>query len=108
MPTVTFHHDGGTPDVLDVAAGTSLMRAAVQHGVRGIVGECGGQAMCATCHVYVREPHLGVLPEIGEDEDEMLEDTVAPRDPRRSRLGCQVVLVDELDGLQVDVPASQV
>jgi 2Fe-2S ferredoxin len=108
MPTVTFHHQGGSSDVLDVGAGTSLMRAAVHHGVRGIVGECGGQAMCATCHVYVREPFLGALPEMGEDEDEMLDETVAPRDERRSRLGCQVVVGGALDEIEVDVPATQV
>jgi len=108
MPKVTFHHDGGGADVLDVAAGTSLMRAAVHEGVRGIVGECGGQAMCATCHVYVRDPYLDALPEMSEDEDEMLEDTVAPRDPRRSRLGCQLVVGGDLEEIQVDVPSSQV
>jgi 2Fe-2S ferredoxin len=108
MPKVTFHHDGGSADVLDVAAGTSLMRAAVHEGVHGIVGECGGQAMCATCHVYVRDPYLDVLPEMGEDEDEMLEDTVAPRDARRSRLGCQLVLGEDLEEIQVDLPPSQV
>jgi 2Fe-2S ferredoxin len=108
MPKVTFHHDGGDADVLDVAAGTTLMRAALRHGVRGIVGQCGGQAMCATCHVYVREPYLDALPEMSEDEDEMLEDTAASRDPRRSRLGCQVTVGGDLDEIQVDVPASQV
>jgi 2Fe-2S ferredoxin len=108
MPTVTFHHEGGSADILDVGAGTSLMRAAVHHGVRGIVGECGGQAMCATCHVYVREPFLDALPEMIEDEDEMLEETVAPRDGRRSRLGCQVVVSEALAGIEVDVPATQV
>jgi 2Fe-2S ferredoxin len=108
MPTVTFHHGAGSSDVLDVEDGTSLMRAAVHHGVRGIVGECGGQAMCATCHVYVREPFLDALPEMGEDEDEMLDETVAPRDERRSRLGCQVVVRGALDAIEVDVPTTQV
>ena len=104
MPKVTFHHDGAGADVLDVSAGTNLMRAAVQNGVPGIIGECGGQAMCATCHVYVREDYLDALPEITEDEDEMLDCTVAPR----SRLGCQVVVGADLDEIEVDVPASQV
>ena len=108
MPKVTFHHEGASADVLDVEAGTSLMRAAVHHGVRGIVGECGGQAMCATCHVYVREPYLDSLPEISEDEDEMLDCAVAPRDDRRSRLGCQVIVGGGIEEIQVDVPASQV
>ncbi|MDN5861585.1 MAG: 2Fe-2S iron-sulfur cluster-binding protein [Pseudonocardia sp.] len=108
MPKVIFHHDGAGSDVVDVDPGTNLMRAAVANGVRGIVGECGGQAMCATCHVYVREPETAALPEISEDEDEMLDCTVAPRDPLRSRLGCQVTLGAETDEIQVDVPASQV
>jgi 2Fe-2S ferredoxin len=64
--------------------------------------------MCATCHVYVREPYLDALPEMSEDEDEMLDCTVAPRDDRRSRLGCQIVLGEDLDEIEVDVPASQV
>jgi ferredoxin, 2Fe-2S len=108
MSKATFHHDGAQADVVEVGAGTSLMRAAVRGGVPGIVGECGGQAMCATCHVYVHEPYLDALPEMSEDEDEMLDCTVAPRDERRSRLGCQIVLGDDLDEIEVDVPASQV
>src|SRR5215207_9034376 len=108
MSRATFHHEGAEADVVEVAAGTTLMRAAVHNGVPGIVGECGGQAMCATCHVYVREPFLDALPEMGEDEDEMLDEAVAPRDERRSRLGCQVVVGGPVDDIEVDVPATQV
>ncbi|WP_027943952.1 2Fe-2S iron-sulfur cluster-binding protein [Amycolatopsis taiwanensis] len=108
MSKVTFHHDGGLAEVVEAEPGTSLMRAAVHNGVRGIIGECGGQAMCATCHVYVREPHLDALPGMSEDEDEMLDCTVAPRDDRRSRLGCQIALGGDLDEIEVDVPAGQV
>ncbi len=108
MPTTTFHHLDGSTDVLTVAPGTSLMRAAVQAGVRGIVGECGGQAMCATCHVYVRPEYWDRLPEIGDDEDEMLDCTVALRDPDRSRLSCQLALGGDLQEIVVDVPGSQV
>jgi 2Fe-2S ferredoxin len=106
MPKVTFHHDGAVRTV-DAAAGSTVMRAAVENGVDGIVGECGGQAMCATCHVYVREPYLAVLPVRSEDEDEMLECTAAPRDERRSRLGCQLKLGDALEEVEVDVPDTQ-
>lgn len=108
MSKATFHHDGAEADVVEVGAGVNLMRAAVHNGVPGIVGECGGQAMCATCHVYVREPYLDALPEMSEDEDEMLDCTVAPRDDQRSRLGCQIVLGEDLDEIEVDVPANQV
>src|SRR4051812_50022934 len=78
MPKVTFHHDGDSADVLDVAPGTSLMRAAVREGVRGIVGECGGQAMCAPRPRYVREAYLGAPPRMGEGGGERLEGTPAP------------------------------
>jgi len=103
VPTVTFHHPQAPADVVQVEAGTTLMRAAVGHGVAGIIGECGGQAMCATCHVYVHEPFLASLPPIEEDEDEMLDCTTAPRDSSRSRLGCQLT-VGEVDDIEVDVP----
>jgi 2Fe-2S ferredoxin len=108
MPKVIYHHDGRATDIVTADAGSNVMRAAVQNGVAGIVGECGGQAMCATCHVYVREPYLDALPEIGEDEEEMLECTAEPRDERRSRLGCQLTLGDGLEEVEVDVPESQV
>ncbi|HLU54148.1 MAG TPA: 2Fe-2S iron-sulfur cluster-binding protein [Pseudonocardia sp.] len=112
MPKVIFHREDGSSDVVAVEAGSNVMRAAVQNGVAGIVGECGGQAMCATCHVYVREPYLDALPEIDEDEEEMLECTAAERDPRRSRLGCQLALGDAASGgleeVEVDVPETQI
>jgi ferredoxin, 2Fe-2S len=108
MATITFHHSDGNTDVLEADPGTTVMRAAVANGVRGIVGECGGQAMCATCHIYVREPFLAGLPEIGEDEEEMLDCTADPRDEARSRLGCQITVGAGCGDLEVDVPGSQV
>jgi 2Fe-2S ferredoxin len=107
MAKVSFHHGDGAVDIVDVDAGTSVMRAAVTNGVAGIVGECGGQAMCATCHVYVREEYLDGLPEIGEDEEEMLDCTASPRDDSRSRLGCQLKARDDFADIEVDVPAEQ-
>jgi 2Fe-2S ferredoxin len=108
MAKISFHHSDGNVDVLDVDPGTSLMRAAVTNGVDGIVGECGGQAMCATCHVYVRPEYLDGLPEIGDDEEEMLECTAGPRDEARSRLGCQITVGDGLEQIEVDVPDDQI
>ncbi|KOX12655.1 2Fe-2S iron-sulfur cluster-binding protein [Nocardiopsis sp. NRRL B-16309] len=108
MPKVTFHHAGTRASVLQVNAGANLMRAAVHDSVPGIVGECGGQAMCATCHVYVREPYLEALGSIGEDEDEMLDCTVTPRDQVRSRLACQITVGPGVTDIEVDVPESQV
>ena len=107
MPTVVFHQPDSSADVVEATSGTNLMRAAVERGIRGIVGECGGQAMCATCHVYVHPEYLDRLAPIDEDEEEMLEDTAAPR-LERSRLGCQVPLDDTLPEIHVDVPPTQV
>ncbi|WP_066302672.1 2Fe-2S iron-sulfur cluster-binding protein [Arthrobacter luteolus] len=107
MNTITFIQPSGTPAVVTVEPGTSLMRAAVTNGVDGIVGECGGQAMCATCHVYVRPEFAAALPAVSDDEEEMLDCTTAERTDR-SRLGCQVKACAELEGIIVDVPTDQV
>lgn len=105
---IHYHQPDDTVDELDVDEGATVMRAAVSHGITGIVGECGGQLMCATCHVYVREEHLDDLPPISEDEEEMLEETAAPRDTARSRLSCQIVARPGVDAIHVDVPEHQV
>ena len=86
--------------------GQSLMQAAVGANVAGIEADCGGLLTCGTCHVYVREPHAGMLPAPDADETAMLEFTAAPRQAN-SRLSCQIALTDALDGLTVDLPARQ-
>lgn len=107
MPKIFYHHASGNTDVIDAVPGTSVMRAAVTNGVDGIIGECGGQAMCATCHVYVREDYLPGLPEMNEDEEEMLDVTSSPRNQERSRLGCQIKVGPALEEIAVDVPLTQ-
>lgn len=104
MTKVTYVQPDGAVDELELDPATSLMRAAITNGVRGIVGECGGQAMCATCHVYVVHPQDG-MPEIGEDEEEMLACTATER-TERSRLSCQLVGL-EMDEITVEVPETQ-
>ena len=81
MPTVVYQHPDGTRTALDVRAGTTVMQAAVDHNIKGIIGECGGSAMCATCHVYVDEAQLGSLPARDAIEEEMLASTASPRLP---------------------------
>lgn len=108
MPKIFYHHPGGATDVIDAVPGTSVMRAAITNGVDGIIGECGGQAMCATCHIYVREEYIGSLPDMNEDEDEMLDVTSSPRDEERSRLGCQIKVGPALGEIAVDLPLTQV
>ncbi|MFG2937815.1 2Fe-2S iron-sulfur cluster-binding protein [Streptomyces sp. NPDC048282] len=108
MPHITYHDGSGSQRTVTVKDGTTVMRAALNDGVDGIVGECGGQAMCATCHVYVRDEFVDALPPMGEDEHAMLDFTAAPRDARRSRLGCQITMGAELHDLEVDLPSEQV
>jgi 2Fe-2S ferredoxin len=82
------------------------MAAAVRSGVPGIVGECGGNASCATCHVWVRQEYWEAVGEPGDLEADLIELGVS--EPRAtSRLSCQIRLSDELDGLVVDVPETQ-
>ncbi|HVL56301.1 MAG TPA: 2Fe-2S iron-sulfur cluster-binding protein [Burkholderiaceae bacterium] len=106
MARVTFVGPDGTATTLRIVAGTSLMRAAVDGGVAGILGECGGACCCATCHVYVDETQIDRLPQPDAREQQMLEFTAAEREPG-SRLGCQLIADPALDGLVVRVPADQ-
>ena len=79
---------------------------AVKNGVPGIVGECGGNTSCATCHVWVREEFWPLVGEPGEMEEDLLDMGVSER-RATSRLSCQVAVDDSLDGLTVDIPESQ-
>ncbi len=82
------------------------MATAVSNGVPGVVGECGGNASCATCHVWVRQEFWPLVGEIGDMEEDLLDMGVSER-RATSRLSCQVVVSDALDGLVVDVPETQ-
>lgn len=105
VPRVTFTDHVGDSIVVDARVGDSVMLTAKRHGVPGIRGDCGGFLMCATCHVYVDEDDLGGLPEISEDEDEMLDGAAADR-AENSRLSCQLVVGPTTD-LHVTLPVRQ-
>lgn len=107
MPTVIFRSPDGTERKVTAESGTVLMQAAVANGVDGIVAECGGNASCATCHVYIVAAQAELVGPPNEVEDEMLDFTAAERRPT-SRLSCQIQLTDTLDGLVVHVPEEQV
>jgi 2Fe-2S ferredoxin len=101
---VFVDHDGARKDV-DVAPGVSLMAGAVRGGVVAIEGECGGALACATCHVYVPETWRVLTGEPSADERGMLECANDVDD--RSRLGCQIIVTDQMDGMTIHTPASQ-
>lgn len=105
MPKVTFIDHAGASRDIDVKAGTSVMEAAVQNMVPGIDADCGGACACATCHVYVDEAWLGKLKAKDDMEDSMLD--FAENVQENSRLSCQILMSDELDGIKVTTPESQ-
>ena len=106
MPDITFIFADASERGLDAPEGVSLMAAATGAGLPGIVAECGGSAMCATCHVYVDPAWAERLPAPLANELEMLECTAAERQPN-SRLSCQIKLSAELQGLVVRIPDRQ-
>jgi 2Fe-2S ferredoxin len=108
MPTITLIHADGREQALELAVGTTIMHAAVAAGIDGIVGQCGGSAMCATCHVYVplNQVQAASLPDVSAVEDAMLDSTASER-RKESRLSCQLQATDGFEGLMVQLPDSQ-
>lgn len=106
MIKVTFLRPDGEPVTVDARAGATVMQTGTAGRLRGIVAECGGALMCATCHVYVEPPWLDRFPRMDDAEDAMLDTTACPR-TAHSRLACQLVLADEHDGLVVRLPDTQ-
>lgn len=90
---------------VELDVGLSLMEGGVNNNVEGIVAECGGACACATCHCYIDETWLAKLPQMDDMEDGMLEGT-DNRKPN-SRLACQIVVTEELDGIIVNVAENE-
>jgi 2Fe-2S ferredoxin len=105
VPRVVFVQPDGVRREIDAASGITLMEAARQNGVAGIVARCGGACACATCHVYVARSWLPKVGPPEEMEEGMLETAWQPCG--NSRLSCQVTLSAHLDGLEVTVPEHQ-
>ena len=105
MAKVIFHdHEGNTREV-DAKNGMSVMEAAIANMIPGIDADCGGACACATCHVYVAEDWLKKLKPKDDMEDSMLDFADDVQD--NSRLSCQILLSDDLDGIEVTTPENQ-
>ena len=102
MATITYIVADGSARRIDAPNGISLMQLALSNGIPGIVGECGGVMSCATCHVYVDPDWYGHLATPQQSELDMLEFADEPTE--FSRLGCQIKVRDDLNGLVVRVP----
>jgi 2Fe-2S ferredoxin len=107
MPTITFIGPDNRSERVEADIGESAMLAATKHGLDGIVAECGGNAMCATCHVYVDDQWIARLAAVSDEEDALLDGTASERQPH-SRLSCQIKITPELDGLVLRLPERQV
>jgi|TARA_B110000483_G_scaffold242295_1_gene327623 2Fe-2S ferredoxin len=105
MPTVTYIEPNGAEREITVEAGKTVMQGAIDNMVDGILAECGGSCSCATCHCYVGEAWLDKTGEVSEAEEDML-DCVTER-KENSRLGCQIKVGDEHEGLVIKMPDSQ-
>lgn len=105
MARITYIAHDGTVNEIEAATGLTVMLAAVNNGVPGIIAECGGACSCATCHVHVHPEWFGKLAPPQGTEKDMLEFVIDPK--ATSRLSCQIRITDELDGLVVHTPASQ-
>ncbi|MAM72753.1 2Fe-2S iron-sulfur cluster-binding protein [uncultured Tistrella sp.] len=107
MPRITFITSAGAHHEVESRSGITLMEAARDNGVPGIVADCGGACSCSTCHVYVNAEWSTRLPPAESAETGMLEFAWEP-DPARSRLTCQIIVTDDMDGLVVQVPERQI
>ncbi|GGX72475.1 (2Fe-2S) ferredoxin [Litorimonas cladophorae] len=105
MPKIIFIDHAGERRDVEAKAGTSVMEAAVQNMIPGIDADCGGACACATCHVFVGEAFLSKLKAKDDMEDSMLDFAEGVQD--NSRLSCQILMSDELNGIEITTPESQ-
>ena len=105
MPKITFKNKEGDSKTIEVENGLSIMEGAIQNDIPGIDADCGGSMACATCHVYVEEKWLDKLPKTEDAEVDMIDMAYEPK--KNSRLSCQLIVSDELEGLTVTTPEKQ-
>ena len=105
MPKITYKTHDDKIHIIDVQNGLTVMEGAVQNDIPGIDADCGGGMSCATWHVYVSEEWLDKLPEKEDGEEDMLDMAFEPK--KNSRLSCQLIVTDSIDGLVVNIPSKQ-
>ena len=106
MPSVTFVHPDGRRDTAEAENGSSVMLAALRNRIDGMVAECGGSAVCGTCHVLVEPSQIALLEPMHDEEDDLLDSTAAARRPN-SRLSCRIKMSAKLGGLIVYLHSPQ-
>ena len=105
MSKITYTDNKGNSKTIEVENGLTVMEGAIQNDIPGIDADCGGSMACATCHVYVEEKWFNKLPKAEDAEIDMIDMAVEPK--KNSRLSCQLIVSDELEGLKVTTPEKQ-
>ena len=105
MPKITYIEHNGKSHTIEIPKELSVMEGALQNYIPGIDADCGGACACATCHVYVDEKWFGKLKKKDDAEQDMLDMAFEPN--KFSRLGCQITVSDDLDGMVVKMPSKQ-
>ncbi len=103
MPKMTFVNTDGTRKEVDAPVGLSVLEIAHRNGIN-LEGACEGSLACSTCHVIVNQDDYERLTDATEDEEDMLD--LAFGLTHTSRLGCQIIITEELDGLTVTLPSA--
>ena len=105
MAKITYVDATGNKQTIEVESGLSVMEGAIQNKIPGIDADCGGSMSCATCHVYVKDEWFNKLVKAEDAEQDMLDMAFEPK--KNSRLSCQLIVSDDLDGLVVTTPSKQ-
>jgi 2Fe-2S ferredoxin len=105
MPKITYIDNQGSSKTIEVEKGLSVMEGAIQNDIPGIDADCGGSMACATCHVYVEEKWFNKISKPEDAEIDMIDMAYEPK--KNSRLSCQLIISDELNGLTVRTPEKQ-
>jgi 2Fe-2S ferredoxin len=105
MAKITYISHDGKKNTIEVKEGLSVMEGAIQNNIEGIDADCGGSMACATCHVYVSDDWFNKLEKTSDAETDMIDMAFEPK--KNSRLSCQIIISNELDGLEVTTPVKQ-
>ena len=105
MPKITYKDSEGKTRTIEVDNGLTVMEGAIQNDIPGIDADCGGSMACATCHVYVEENWYNKLSKAEDAEVDMIDMAYEPK--KNSRLSCQIIVTNDIDGLVITTPKRQ-
>jgi len=105
MAKITYVENNNKEHTVEIPNGNTVMEGAVQNNIPGIDADCGGAMACATCHIYVDQKWYDKIEKKEDGEDDMLDVAFQPN--KFSRLSCQIIISDDLDGLIVRMPSKQ-